>query len=31
MFLKECEFRFNYAPTKRMLATLKTWAKLHQL
>lgn len=31
LFLKECEFRFNYAPAKHMLATLKTWAKLHKL
>ena len=31
LFLKECEFRFNYSPTKRMLATLKAWAKIHNL
>jgi transposase len=31
LFLKECEFRFNYAPPRRMLATLTHWAKLHKL
>jgi transposase len=31
LFLKECEFRFNYAPAKRMLAMLLKWAELHKL
>lgn len=26
LFLKECEFRFNYGSPKRQLETLKTWA-----
>src|ERR1700756_376933 len=28
LFLKECEWRFNYRPTSRLLRTLKAWAKL---
>ena len=28
LFLKECEFRFNYGSPKQQLAQLKTWAKL---
>jgi len=27
-FLKECEWRFNYRPTKNLLKTLTAWAKL---
>jgi transposase len=25
LYLKECEWRFNYRPADRLLATLKTW------
>jgi transposase len=25
LYLKECEWRFNYRPANRLLATLKTW------
>ena len=28
LFLKECEFRFNYGSPKRQLAVLRKWAKL---
>ena len=28
LFLKECEFRFNYGSPKQQLLTLKKWAKL---
>ena len=28
LFLKECEFRFNYGSPKRQLETLKNWANL---
>lgn len=28
LFLKECEFRFNYGDTKQQLETLKKWANL---
>jgi transposase len=28
LFLKECEFRFNYGTPKHQLATLKKWADL---
>ena len=28
LFLKECEFRFNYGTPKQQLATIKKWAKL---
>jgi transposase len=31
LFLKECEFRFNYGSSKSQLDTLTTWAKLHKL
>lgn len=31
LFLKECEFRFNYGPPKAQLDTLRKWAKLHNL
>jgi hypothetical protein len=27
MFLKECEFRFNYGSPKEQLKTLKQWMK----
>lgn len=27
MFLKECEWRFNYGPPKQFLTTLKYWVK----
>lgn len=30
LFLKECEFRFNYGDTKMQLKTLKKWIKLEQ-
>jgi transposase len=26
LYLKECEWRFNYRPTSRLLATLRGWA-----
>ncbi len=29
LFLKECEWRFNYGPPKRLLETLKYWIKIH--
>jgi transposase len=28
LFLKECEWRFNYRPASKLLRTLKSWAKL---
>jgi transposase len=28
LFLKECEFRFNYGSPKQQLSTLKNWARL---
>ncbi|MDR3232244.1 MAG: transposase, partial [Planctomycetaceae bacterium] len=28
LFLKECEFRFNYGPPKKRLTTLKKWLKI---
>jgi transposase len=28
LFLKECEWRFNYRPTSKLLNTLQTWAKV---
>ncbi|MDR3233165.1 MAG: IS1595 family transposase, partial [Planctomycetaceae bacterium] len=28
LFLKECEFRFNYGPPKKLLTTLKKWLKI---
>ncbi|MDR1191959.1 MAG: IS1595 family transposase, partial [Verrucomicrobiales bacterium] len=28
LFLKECEFRFNYGTPKQQLALLKGWIKL---
>jgi transposase len=28
LFLKECEWRFNYHPASKLLRTLKSWAKL---
>jgi transposase len=28
LFLKECEWRFNYAPPNRLLKTLKAWIKI---
>jgi transposase len=28
LFLKECEWRFNYRPTSNLLNTLKIWAKV---
>lgn len=28
LFLKECEWRFNYRPTKNLLKTLTAWAKI---
>ena len=28
LFLKECEWRFNYGPPSKLLSTLKTWIKL---
>ena len=31
LFLKECEFRFNYGSPKSQLDTLRRWAKLHKL
>ncbi|MEI5677243.1 IS1595 family transposase, partial [Mesorhizobium sp. CCNWLW179-1] len=27
LFLKECEWRFNYGPPASLLKTLKTWIK----
>jgi len=30
LFLKECEFRFNYGSPKRLLTTLKKWIKIYQ-
>ena len=30
LFLKECEFRFNYGSSKTQLRTLKKWIKLEQ-
>lgn len=30
LFLKECEWRFNYAPPQNLLKTLKTWLKPYQ-
>ncbi|MEI5682428.1 IS1595 family transposase, partial [Mesorhizobium sp. CCNWLW179-1] len=27
LFLKECEWRFNYGPPANLLKTLKTWIK----
>ena len=30
LFLKECEWRFNYGSPKKLLATLKTWITLSQ-
>ena len=29
LFLKECEWRFNYGSPKQLLETLKIWIKLH--
>jgi len=29
LFLKECEFRFNFGSTKNQIATLKRWKKKH--
>jgi transposase len=31
LFLKECEFRFNFGSPKAQLDTLSSWAKLHKL
>jgi transposase len=28
LFLKECEFRFNYGQAKQLLTTLKKWIKM---
>ena len=28
LFLKECEWRFNYRPASKLLRTLKSWARL---
>ncbi|MDR3232914.1 MAG: transposase, partial [Planctomycetaceae bacterium] len=28
LFLKECEFRFNYGPPKKLLTTLKKWLRI---
>jgi transposase len=28
LFIKECEWRFNYRPTARLYKTLLDWAKL---
>ena len=28
LFLKECEWRFNYRPASNLLATLRKWAKI---
>ncbi|MCC7249619.1 MAG: IS1595 family transposase, partial [Lysobacter sp.] len=28
LFLKECEFRFNYGTPKQQLKTLKEWAEI---
>ncbi|MDX9952122.1 MAG: IS1595 family transposase, partial [Methylophilaceae bacterium] len=28
LFLKECEFRFNYGTPKQQLKTLKEWADI---
>lgn len=28
LFLKECEWRFNYRPASKMLSTLRSWAKV---
>jgi transposase len=28
LFLKECEWRFNYGPSSKLLSTLKAWIKL---
>ncbi|HEY5972465.1 MAG TPA: IS1595 family transposase, partial [Pseudoxanthomonas sp.] len=28
LFLKECEFRFNYGTHKQQLKTLKEWAEI---
>jgi len=30
LFLKECEFRFNYGSPKQLLTTLKKWIKMYQ-
>ena len=30
LFLKECEFRFNYGSPKEQLTTLKRWIKIHK-
>ena len=30
LFLKECEFRFNYGSPKQLLTTLKKWIKIYQ-
>ena len=30
LFLKECEFRFNYGTPKQLLTTLKKWIKIYQ-
>lgn len=29
LYLKECEFRFNYGSPKKLLKTLKEWTKKH--
>lgn len=29
LYLKECEFRFNYGSPKKQLTTLNNWIKLH--
>ncbi|GAB7140829.1 hypothetical protein RsTz2092_07820 [Deferribacterales bacterium RsTz2092] len=29
LFLKECEFRFNYGTPKDLLTTLKKWVKTY--
>ena len=31
LFLKECEWRFNYRPASNLLAVLTTWANLNSL
>ncbi|MDR3232438.1 MAG: IS1595 family transposase, partial [Planctomycetaceae bacterium] len=28
LFLKECEFRFNYGPPKKLLTILKKWLRI---
>ncbi|PHS23552.1 MAG: IS1595 family transposase, partial [Robiginitomaculum sp.] len=30
LFLKECEWRFNYGPSDQLLKTLRNWLKPYQ-